>query len=176
MEILQLPLPRWLTLHNWTLKCTALTRWTELGRSSHVDRTHRERRLQHLFYCCLTSPRTRILRALHSKGRCLQSPLSNGSIRNNIKRNLIRGKNEPKYYTIKSTFVYGSWTSGNYYVRLQCSASLARPCTDGYGVNGGGIRVRFPAGLRVSLLHSVQIDTGAHPASYPKRTGSFPRG
>jgi hypothetical protein len=35
------------------------TRWTELGRTSHIasERTHRERRLQHLFYCCVTSPR-----------------------------------------------------------------------------------------------------------------------
>jgi hypothetical protein len=34
--------------------------WTELGRSSHIasKRTHRERRLQQLFYCCLTSLRT----------------------------------------------------------------------------------------------------------------------
>jgi hypothetical protein len=47
---------RWLTLHN----CTALTRSIDLGRSSHIasERTHRELRLQHLFYCCVTSPRT----------------------------------------------------------------------------------------------------------------------
>jgi hypothetical protein len=40
--------------------CTALTNWTELGRSSHTasERTYREHRLQHLFYCYVTSPRT----------------------------------------------------------------------------------------------------------------------
>jgi hypothetical protein len=38
-------------------------RWTEHGRSSHIasERTHREHRLHHLFYCCVTSPRTRML-------------------------------------------------------------------------------------------------------------------
>jgi hypothetical protein len=61
---------RRLTLHSWTLNCTALTRWTEDGRSSHIasERIHREHRLQHLFYCCVTSQRTRMLRTLHSNG------------------------------------------------------------------------------------------------------------
>jgi hypothetical protein len=59
----------WLTLHSWTFICTALTRWTRQGRSSHTasERTHREHRLHHLFYC-VTSPRRRMLRALHSNG------------------------------------------------------------------------------------------------------------
>jgi hypothetical protein len=35
--------------------------------------------------------------------------------------------------------------------------------------------VRFPAVLDLSLLHSVQTGSGAHPASYPMGTGgSFP--
>jgi hypothetical protein len=33
------------------------------------------------------------------------------------------------------------------------------------------VRVRFPAAQDVSLFHSVQIDSGAHPASYPMSTG-----
>jgi hypothetical protein len=48
-------------------------RLTEYGRSSHraSERTYREHRLQNFFYCCVTWPRTRILRA----------PLSNGCTR-----------------------------------------------------------------------------------------------
>jgi hypothetical protein len=47
-------------LHSTVLNCTALTNWTELGQSSHIalEWTHREHCLQHLFYCCVTSPRT----------------------------------------------------------------------------------------------------------------------
>jgi hypothetical protein len=61
---------RWLTLHSWTLSCTALTRWTEHDRSSHIasERIHRELRLHHLFNCCVMSSRTRMVRALHSNG------------------------------------------------------------------------------------------------------------
>jgi hypothetical protein len=61
-------MPQKIVLHRWTLNCTALTRLTEHGRSSHIasERTHREHRLHHLFYFCVTSPRTRMLRALHS--------------------------------------------------------------------------------------------------------------
>jgi hypothetical protein len=37
--------------------------------------------------------------------------------------------------------------------------------------------VRFPAVHDFSHLHSVQTDSGAHPASYPRGTGgSFPGG
>jgi hypothetical protein len=44
----------------------------------------------------------------------------------------------------------------------------------GYGLNA---RVRFPAVKDFSLLHSIQTDSGAHPASYPMGTGgSFPGG
>jgi hypothetical protein len=41
------------------LSSTALHWITELGRSSHIalEQTHREHRLQHLFYCSVTSPR-----------------------------------------------------------------------------------------------------------------------
>jgi hypothetical protein len=48
---------------------------TRLGRSSHIasERTYRERRLQHLFYCYVTSSRTHMQRVLHSNSRCLQS-------------------------------------------------------------------------------------------------------
>jgi hypothetical protein len=36
--------------------------------------------------------------------------------------------------------------------------------------------IRFPAVQDLSLLHSVQPHSGAHPASYPMGTvGSFPR-
>jgi hypothetical protein len=65
-----------LTLHIWTINCTALTHWTELGQSSHIvsERTHRERRLHHLFYCCATSPLT-----WHVTLLCVYGPLpSNG--------------------------------------------------------------------------------------------------
>jgi hypothetical protein len=46
----------------------------------------------------------------------------------------------------------------------------------GYGLNDQGIAVRFPAVARdVSLLHSVQTRSGAHPASYQMSNGgSFP--
>jgi hypothetical protein len=40
-----------------------------------LERTYRKNRLHHLFYCCVTSPRTRKLRAIHSNGSCLQSHL-----------------------------------------------------------------------------------------------------
>jgi hypothetical protein len=48
--------------------------------------------------------------------------------------------------------------------------------TTGYGVDGRGIGVRFPAGTRdFSLFHSVQTGSGADTASYPVGTeGSFP--
>jgi hypothetical protein len=57
---------RWLTL----LNCTALIRSTEHGRSCHIasERTNREHRLHHLFCCCVTSPRKRMLQTLHSNG------------------------------------------------------------------------------------------------------------
>jgi hypothetical protein len=38
----------------------------------------------------------------------------------------------------------------------------------GYGLEA---RVRFPAVQDFSLLHSVQIGSGAHPASHPMSTG-----
>jgi hypothetical protein len=75
-----------LTLHN----CTALTRRTEYDWSSHIALkwTHREHRLHHLFYYCVTSPCTHMLLALHSNGRvrqvsrhlycCMQALPSNG--------------------------------------------------------------------------------------------------
>jgi hypothetical protein len=38
-------------------------------------------------------------------------------------------------------------------------------------------QVRFPAGQGVSLLHSVQTSSGAHPACYPMGIGGdFPGG
>jgi hypothetical protein len=84
---------RWLTLHKWTLNFTLLTRSLNRTRSveSHSpERTHREHRLQHLFYC-VTSPRTRMLRALRSSGCtrhvswhllycCLRALSSNGYV------------------------------------------------------------------------------------------------
>jgi hypothetical protein len=36
---------------------------------------------------------------------------------------------------------------------------------------GWKARVRFPAAQDLFLLRSVKTDTGAHPASYPIRTG-----
>jgi hypothetical protein len=64
---------RCVTLHGWTPDCTALTRWTEHGRSSHVasEQTYRKHRLHHLFYCCVTSPHMHKLQALHSTCCCL---------------------------------------------------------------------------------------------------------
>jgi hypothetical protein len=48
----------------------------------------------------------------------------------------------------------------------------------GYGLDGQGSGVGFPAGARdVSLLHSVQTDPEAHKTSYPMGTGgSFSEG
>jgi hypothetical protein len=46
-----------------------------------------------------------------------------------------------------------------------------------YGVDGGGVGVRVPVRSEFSLLHIVQTDSGAQPASYPMGTrGSFPEG
>jgi hypothetical protein len=57
---------------NPQLHCTPSLNWTLSAESQSSERTHRERLLQHLFYCCLTAQRTRMLRTLHSNG-CLQS-------------------------------------------------------------------------------------------------------
>jgi hypothetical protein len=48
----------------------------------------------------------------------------------------------------------------------------------GYGLHGGGSRVRFPVGAgNFSLHHRVQNGSGAHPASYPMGArGPFPGG
>jgi hypothetical protein len=48
----------------------------------------------------------------------------------------------------------------------------------GYGLDGRGSRVQFPAGAgNFSLHHRVQNCSGAHQASYPMGTrGSFPGG
>jgi hypothetical protein len=48
----------------------------------------------------------------------------------------------------------------------------------GYGLDGRGSRVRFPAGAgNFSLHHRVQNGSGAPPTSYPRGTGgSFPGG
>jgi hypothetical protein len=48
----------------------------------------------------------------------------------------------------------------------------------GYGLDGRGSRVRFPAGAgNTSLHHRIQNGSGAHPASYQTGTsGSFPGG
>jgi hypothetical protein len=68
-------------VNSTVLNCTALTNWTELGRSSHIasELTHRKCCLQQLF-CCVTSPCTWCVPLLHVYG-----PLpSNGSICYNI--------------------------------------------------------------------------------------------
>jgi hypothetical protein len=46
----------------------------------------------------------------------------------------------------------------------------------GYGLDGRGSRVQFPAWAgKFSLHHRIQNGSGAHPASYPMGTrGSFP--
>jgi hypothetical protein len=48
------------SLHSTLLNSAALTNSIQLGRSSHIasERIRRERHLQHVFYCCATSPRT----------------------------------------------------------------------------------------------------------------------
>jgi hypothetical protein len=48
----------------------------------------------------------------------------------------------------------------------------------GYGLDDRGVGVRVPVESRIfSLLHVLQNDSGAHPASYPMGTGgSFPGG
>jgi hypothetical protein len=48
----------------------------------------------------------------------------------------------------------------------------------GYVLDGGEMRVRFPAGARhFSPLHSIQTGSEAHPASSPSGAeGSFPGG
>jgi hypothetical protein len=44
---------------------------------------------------------------------------------------------------------------------------------NGYGLDDQGAEVWVPVGQEFLLLHVVQIDTGAHPASYPLGTGGF---
>jgi hypothetical protein len=47
----------------------------------------------------------------------------------------------------------------------------------GYGLDGRGCRVRFPAGAgNFSLYHRVQIGSEAHPASCPMCTEGFSLG
>jgi hypothetical protein len=47
----------------------------------------------------------------------------------------------------------------------------------GYGLNDGGSRVQFPAGVgNFSLHRRVQNGSGAHPASYPMGIRSFSLG
>jgi hypothetical protein len=47
----------------------------------------------------------------------------------------------------------------------------------GYGLDDLGVGVRVPVEQEFSLVHVVQTGFGAHPASYPMRTGgSFPGG
>jgi hypothetical protein len=46
-----------------------------------------------------------------------------------------------------------------------------------YWLDSRGTGIRFPAWARLPLLYSVQLDCGAHPASYPVVIeDSFPRG
>jgi hypothetical protein len=78
MEITALPLPAvWDSTGepSTTLHTVALS--TEYGRSSHIalQRTYRKHGLHHHFCCCLSSPLTHKLRAIHSKGCRLQSHL-----------------------------------------------------------------------------------------------------
>jgi hypothetical protein len=45
------------------------------------------------------------------------------------------------------------------------------PTFDVYGLYDQGVGVRVPVGVKFSLLHVVQTDSGAHPASYPMGNG-----
>jgi hypothetical protein len=52
------------------------------------------------------------------------------------------------------------------YIVMSRDSSVGIPL--GYGLDGRGTRVRFPAGAgNFSLHHRVQNGSGAHPASYP---------
>jgi hypothetical protein len=54
---------------------------------------------------------------------------------------------------------------------VQYSRDSAVGIAVGYGLDGQGSRVRFPAGAgNFSLHHRVQNGSGAHPASYPMVT------
>jgi hypothetical protein len=46
----------------------------------------------------------------------------------------------------------------------------------GYGLEDRGTEVLFPEGIDFSLLHSVQTDSDAHSASYPKAIVSISLG
>jgi hypothetical protein len=47
----------------------------------------------------------------------------------------------------------------------------------GYGLDGRGFGVLVPVGLKFSVLHVAQTDSGPHPAYSPMGTwNSFPRG
>jgi hypothetical protein len=55
-----------------------------------------------------------------------------------------------------------------------CDSSVG--IATGGGLDDRGVGVRFPVGSRISVLRVVQIDSGAHPASYPMGTGGLFRG
>jgi hypothetical protein len=61
--------------------------------------------------------------------------------------------------------------------RYTVSRGSAVGIATAYGLDDRGVRVQVPVGSEFSLLHIVQIGSGAHPASYPMGTGGpFPRG
>jgi hypothetical protein len=70
MEILPLPLPT--DKHSKAEPSTALQSLSQLSRVGKdniaSERTRREHRLHQLFYCCVMSPRSCMLRALRSNG------------------------------------------------------------------------------------------------------------
>jgi hypothetical protein len=74
------------------------------------------------------------------------------------------------------------WVTCNLFIQAVSIAHWIRDSSVGialgYGLDDRGSRVRFSAEAGdFSLHHSVQIGSGAHPASYPMGTrGSFPGG
>jgi hypothetical protein len=46
----------------------------------------------------------------------------------------------------------------------------------GYGLDDEAVRVRVPVGSRIFSSLCPQTGSGAHPFSFPKGTGGFPRG
>jgi hypothetical protein len=63
------------------------------------------------------------------------------------------------------------------YVKISLSRDSAVVITTGYVLDGGGVGVTFPVGVRYfSLLNLVQTGSGAYPASYSMDTVGFAPG
>jgi hypothetical protein len=78
------------------------------------------------------------------------------------------------HYIVIYIIKIGTYSMSSYIIKSRdSSVGIAL----GYGLDGRGSKVRFPAGAGNCSHHRVQNGSGAHPASYLGDTrGSFPGG